>query len=114
MIDSLGGPAFSQNLDALASRGTLVALGLLSGSQANFDMSILLRKRIAIVGTTLRARPLEEKIAASRRFAESVVPWLERGTVKPIVDSVFDLVDIRAAQERLLSNVGFGKIILRV
>ena len=114
VIDTLGGPALAQNLDALAPKGRLVAVGLLAGSQANLDMNMLLRKRITIVGTTLRARPLEEKIEATRRFAESVVPWLERGLVKPVVDSVFDLENVREAQERLLSNLGFGKVVLRV
>ena len=71
-------------------------------------------KRASVVGTTLRARPLEEKIAATRRFADRVVPWLERGLVRPVVDRVFALGDIRAAQNRVESNVGFGKVILRL
>ncbi len=74
----------------------------------------MLRKRLTIVGTTLRARPLEEKIAATRRFADQVVPWLERGLVRPVVDSVFPFEDIRAAQQRLESNQVFGKVILKM
>ncbi|HEX8202031.1 MAG TPA: zinc-binding dehydrogenase, partial [Isosphaeraceae bacterium] len=50
----------------------------------------------------------------TRRFAERVVPWLARGLVRPIVDRVYALDDVRAAQERLESNAGFGKIILRM
>ena len=71
-------------------------------------------KRVTVVGTTLRARPLEEKIAATRRFAESVVPWLARGVVRPVVDRVFAFEDIRPATERMSSNLGFGKVILRL
>ena len=80
VIDFLGGPALAGNLAALATRGRLVLVGLLGGSGAPFDLNLMLRKRLTIVGTTLRARPLEEKIAATRRFADQVVPWLARGS----------------------------------
>lgn len=114
MIDFLGGPALAGNLAALATRGRLVLVGLLGGSNAPFDLNLMLRKRLMIVGTTLRARPLEEKIAATRRFAEEVVPWLAKGTVCPVVDSVFAFEDVHAAQERMESNEVFGKVILRL
>ena len=74
----------------------------------------MLRKRITIVGTTLRARPIEEKIAATLRFASEVCPWLERGLVRPVVDSVFPFDEFHAAQERVESNEVFGKVILRL
>ena len=83
VIDFLGGPALAGNLAALAPRGRLVLVGLLGGSNAPFDLNLMLRKRLTIVGTTLRARPLEEKIAATRRFADQVVPWLAQGTRPP-------------------------------
>ena len=63
---------------------------------------------------TLRARPLEEKIAATQRFAAQVVPWLARSLVRPIVDSVFAFEDVRAALLRLESNQVFGKVVLRI
>jgi NADPH:quinone reductase len=113
VIDHLGAPALSGNLAALAPLGRLVLVGLLGGSEAQIDLRMLLSKRITVVGTTLRARPLEEKIAATRRFAEQVVPWLQRGLVRPVVDRVFALEDVRAAVQRLASNEGFGKVILR-
>jgi NADPH:quinone reductase len=114
VIDFLGGPALAGNLSALATRGRLVLVGLLGGSTAPFDLNLMLRKRLTIVGTTLRARPLEEKIAATRRFGAQVVPWLARRLVRPVVDSVFAFDDIRAAQARMESNEVFGKVILRV
>ena len=114
VIDFLGGPALAGNLAALATRGRLVLVGLLGGSNAPFDLNLMLRKRLTIVGTTLRARPLEEKIAATRRFADQVVPWLERGIVRPVVDSVFPFEDVHAAQARMESNEVFGKVILRL
>ncbi len=114
MIDFLGGPALAGNMAALATRGRLVLVGLLGGSGAPFDLNLMLRKRLTIVGTTLRARPLEEKIAATRRFADLVVPWLARGLVQPVVDSVFPFEGVRDAQARMESNEVFGKVILRL
>jgi NADPH2:quinone reductase len=114
VIDFLGGSALAGNLASLTTRGRLVVVGLLAGGTATIDLTTLLRKRLMLVGTTLRARPLEEKIAVTRRFAERVVPWLERGLVRPIVDRVFAFEDVRNAQARLESNLGFGKVILRL
>ncbi len=114
VIDFLGGPALAANLAALAPLGRLVIVGYLGGANAPVDLSTILRKRLTIVGTTLRARPLEEKIAATRRFAEQVIPWLARGLVRPVVDSVFDLDDVRKAQARMEANEVFGKVVLRV
>ena len=113
VIDLIGGSVLAGNLAALASRGRLVLVGLLGGTNAQLDLNVLLRKRLTIVGTTLRARPLEEKIAATRRFAEQVVPWLARGMVRPVVDSTFAFEDVHAAQSRMESNQVFGKVILR-
>ena len=114
VIDLLGGVALTGNITALTTCGRLVLVGLLGGGSASIDLTTLMRKRIRIIATTLRARPLEEKILVTRAFAERVVPWLERGLVRPIVDRVFALDDIRAAQTRLESNHGFGKVILRL
>ncbi len=113
VIDFLGAPALADNLAALAIRGRLVVVGLLGGASTMLDLNTVLRKRLTIVGTTLRARPIEEKLGATRRFAEQVVPWLERGVVRPVVDSVFDLDQCREAQARLESNQVFGKVVLR-
>ncbi len=113
VLDVIGGKALGGNLAVLASRGRLVVVGLLSGSQAEIDLGLVLSRRITIVGTMLRGRPLEEKIAAVQRFERHVVPWLERGLVQPVIDSVFAVEDVREAYERVASNAGFGKVILR-
>ena len=114
VIDLLGGSALAGNLAALSPKGRLVLVGLLAGMSAPLDMSLMLRKRITIIGTTLRARPLEEKIAATLRFATEVVPWLERGLVRPVVDSVFAFDEFAQAQARVESNLVFGKVVLRL
>jgi NADPH:quinone reductase-like Zn-dependent oxidoreductase len=114
VIDLLGGPALASNLAALSPKGRLVLVGLLAGSTAPLDLNLMLHKRITLIGTTLRARPVEEKIAATQRLAYELVPWLERGLVRPVVDSVFPFEEIHAAQARLESNQVFGKVVLRL
>ncbi len=114
VIDLLGGSILSENVRALSTRGRLVLVGLLAGSSGTLDLGLMLHKRVTIIGTTLRARPLEEKITATAHFAASVGPWLERGQVRPVVDSVFPLADFASAYRRMESNESFGKVILRL
>lgn len=114
ILDLLGAPAWDGNMKALGVRGRLVVVGLLGGGTTTVDLRALMNKRAKVIGTTLRARPLEEKILATRRFARRVVPWLERGLVQPVVDRVFPFEEVRAAEQRLEANLGFGKIVLRV
>jgi NADPH2:quinone reductase len=114
LIDLLGGAVLAGNLAAVAPRGRLVLVGLLAGTSGSLDLNLMLRKRLTIVGTTLRARPLEEKIAATSRFAAELCPWLERGLVRPVVDSIFPFDEFHAAQARMEANELFGKVILRL
>lgn len=114
LIDHLGGPFWDANIEALTTRGRYVLVGLLAGLRTEVDLLALLRKRLRIVGTTLRARPLEEKIEATQRFARTIVPWLARGLVRPVVDRVYPFAEVHEAQKRLESNAGFGKIVLQI
>jgi putative PIG3 family NAD(P)H quinone oxidoreductase len=113
VVDLVGGKYLEGNLRVLALRGRMVVVGLTSGATAQFNMGVLLRKRLTIVGTVLRARPLEEKIALARDFAAHVMPLFEAGHLKPVVDRVFPFAEIRSAHELMESNETFGKIVLR-
>ncbi len=113
LIDLVGGNYFEGNLRVLAMRGRMVVVGLTAGATAQFNMGVLLRKRLTIVGTVLRARPLEEKIELARTVAERVVPLFDTGKLKPVVDRVMPFAQIRAAHELMESNETFGKIVLR-
>ena len=114
VLDLVGAAYLDANLDALSVRGRLMLIGTLGGSSATLDFRKVMGKRLTIIGTVLRGRNAEEKAAAVRRFATSVVPLLARERVRPVVDSIFPLADVRAAHERLESNETFGKIILRI
>ncbi len=112
ILDLVGGPYFQQNLACLATKGRLMLVGLTAGRSAEFDMGIALQKRLTIRGTTLRARSLAEKADATAWFAAEVVPLLASGRVKPNVDSVFSVSDVKNAYARVGSNANFGKVIL--
>ncbi len=113
LVDLVGGNYLEGNLRVLALRGRIVVVGLTAGASAPFNMGVLLRKRLTIVGTSLRGRPLEEKIALAREFSERIIPFFDAGRLKPVVDRVFPFEEIRAAHELMESNKTFGKIVLR-
>jgi putative PIG3 family NAD(P)H quinone oxidoreductase len=114
VLELIGGAYFDEDIRAVSVLGRIVLVGLLAGARTEVDLSGILRKRVRVMGTVLRARPLEEKIAAMRSFEAHVVPLFQRGLLAPVIDTVMDLDDAAAAHERMASNVGFGKIILRV
>lgn len=114
VLELIGGAYFAEDLRAAQPLGRIVLIGMLAGGKTEIELGLVLRKRLRIFGTMLRARPLEEKIAVMRAFEAQVVPLLARGLVKPIVDCVMPLADAARAHERMASNEGFGKIVLRV
>jgi NADPH2:quinone reductase len=114
ILDLVGGPYLKANLDALALYGRLMLVGTTAGGSAPLDYGILMHKRLRLTGTVLRARSTEEKARATSRFAAHVVPLLEKGLVRPVIDKVYKMDEVRAAHERLESNESFGKVVLMV
>ena len=112
VLDLVGGNYLDGNLRVLAPRGRIVIVGLTAGPVAQLNMGVLLHKRLAIVGTVLRARPLEEKIALAREFSERIVPLFDAGRLRPVVDRVFPFDEIRDSHALMESNRSFGKIVL--
>jgi NADPH2:quinone reductase len=114
VLDLVGGAYFPASIEAMAPLGRLMVIGTLAGREATIPLGRVLSSRITIRGTMLRGRALEEKIAATRAFEEQVVPMLERGVLRPVVDREFPLDQVRAAHMRMESNESIGKIVLRV
>jgi NADPH:quinone reductase len=114
VIDFIGAPYMEQNLQALASWGRLVFLATMGGTQANVNLGLLMGKRIAMRGVTLRTRTLEEKLAVTRRFATSVLPLLANGKVKPVIERVYAFDEIGEVHKVMGENKNFGKLIVRV
>ena len=113
ILDLVGAPYLDANLRLLGLRGRMVVVGLTAGAQNQLNMGVLLRKRLTIVGTVLRARPIEEKIALAREFSQRIIPFFDNGRLRPVIDRVFSFAEIRAAHELMESNRTFGKIVLR-
>src|SRR5437867_10186489 len=114
ILDLVGAAYFEANLSSLAQRGRIMLVGTTSGAKAMLDFSVIMRKRLTIKGTVLRARADEEKARAIRLFTSHVVPLLADGTVRPVIDSTYNLEEIREAHSRLESNESFGKVILLI
>jgi NADPH:quinone reductase len=112
VLDLNGGPYFAASLEAMALKGRIILIGGVAGGKTNVDLYQILRKRLHIIGTVLRARSLEEKIAITAAFAQEVVPLFAGGTIQPVIDSVFPIEKIQDAHRRLESNETFGKVVL--
>jgi NADPH:quinone reductase len=112
LLDLVGGPYVKASQKAMAHQGRMILVGTVAGSSYELDAKYVMSKRLQIRGTVLRARSMEEKIAATRLFAAEVVPLLACGVLKPNVDSVFPISDIGKAHQRLESNETFGKVVV--
>ena len=113
ILDVIGADYWDRNMRALALKGRMILVGLMGGNSTNANIGVLLQKRASVRGTTLRARPIEEKGAATRAFEKSVLPHIASGRVKVVVDRVFPLGEAAAAHEYMATNQNFGKIVLR-
>ena len=114
ILDLVGAKYLPANLDALALKGRLLFVGTTAGANAPLDFSVVMRKRLKITGTVLRSRSTEEKATATRLFAAHVLPLLSRGLVRPVIDKIYNMEDVREAHERLESNASFGKVVLMI
>jgi len=116
VLDPVGAATLPGDLAVLAPRGQVILLSTMSGARAELDLSLLMRKRARLVGSTLRSRPREEKAALVARFRREMLPAFEsgRGTkrLSVTIDSVF--VPERAAEafQRMRENKNVGKIVI--
>ena len=84
----------------------------MGGGLTSVNVGMLLMKRCTWVGTTLRPRPLEEKVAVTRRFAAEVLPLFAAGRLRPVIDSTFAFDDIADAHRHMEANANTGKIVV--
>jgi putative PIG3 family NAD(P)H quinone oxidoreductase len=112
ILDNMAAAYLSRNVSALAVEGRLVVIGMQGGTKAELDLNALMRKRAAIVATTLRARPVAEKTTICRAVTEHVWPLVADGTIKPIVDTTMPLAEAAEAHRRMESGGHTGKILL--
>ena len=114
ILDVIGGDYVERNIASLAVKGHIIQVGVMAGKPVPLNIGLLLGKRASITGTVLRARPLEEKIAISQRFASEMLPLFSTGQLKPVIDSVYGFADIALAHEYMATNGNVGKIVITV
>jgi putative PIG3 family NAD(P)H quinone oxidoreductase len=112
ILDNMGAKYLARNVELLAVNGRLVVIGLQGGTRAELDLGLLLRKRAAVVATSLRARPAQEKAAIVAAVREHVWPLVEAGRVRPVVHSTYALADAASAHRELESSTHVGKLLL--
>jgi putative PIG3 family NAD(P)H quinone oxidoreductase len=114
VLDLVGGDYLARDVEALAVGGRVMVIAAQGGRDATIDVGALMAKRARIWGTTLRARPLEERREIMAQVREHVWPLVARGDVRPVLDSVFPLESAAAAHERMATGEHSGKILLAV
>ncbi|MFW2336253.1 NAD(P)H-quinone oxidoreductase [Ilumatobacter sp.] len=114
ILDVVGGDEANRNLASIQPQGTIVQVGLMGGGQTSVNLGLLLVKRVHWIGTTLRARPIEQKAAISQRFVAEMIPRFVDGSLRPVIDSRFAMDDIAEAHRHMEANANTGKILVDV
>ena len=114
ILDPVGASYLAENLEALTLNGRLVLIGLMGGSRSEIDLAKLMMKRLRVVGSTLRARPLEEKASIMAELSQYVWPKISQGEIVPIIQQVFPIQAASEAHELVASDGTIGKVVLKV
>jgi putative PIG3 family NAD(P)H quinone oxidoreductase len=114
ILDHIGARYLSQNLSSLAVGGRLVEIGLMGGAQSELNLGMMLLRRLAVIGSTLRTRTVEEKAAIVGAFRDRFGAALAAGRLRPVIHTVLPLADAAEAHRLMKSSAHFGKIVLRV
>jgi len=114
VLDSIGAPYLADNLASLALGGRLVLIGLMGGAKVEANLAVLLAKRISVIGSTLRTRPVAEKAAIVAGFERRFGADLAAGRIRPIVDRVLPLEKAAEAHRAMKASEHFGKIVLSI
>jgi putative PIG3 family NAD(P)H quinone oxidoreductase len=112
VLDNMGAKYLARNLDVLAPNGRVVIIGMQGGTKAELDLGLLMRKRGAVISTSLRARPTDEKAAIVASVREHVWPLLAAGDVRPIIDRKIAMADAAGAHRVIEASDHIGKVLL--
>ena len=112
VLDVIGGEETDRNLKAVRTDATIVQVGLMGGANASVNVGLILSKRVTWIGTTLRARPVERKLALSQRFIDEMLPLFDSGAMCPVIDSRYSFDDIADAHRHMEANANVGKILI--
>ena len=115
ILDFVGGPYMNKNLACCATDGRIVSLAALGGAKvSDFSMAPFLRKRLQLTGTTMRSRSNEYRQRLTADFREKIWPHFADGTLRPVVDTIFDWQEVAEAHRYMASNANVGKIVMTI
>ena len=115
VLDFVAAPYFERNIGVLRTDGRMVLLALLGGAHVeNFNLGNLLKKRLQISASTLRSRSLDYQINLTETFANFALPLLGNGSLRPVIDRVYDWEDVQQAHRRMEANQNSGKLVLEI
>ncbi|WP_047309256.1 NAD(P)H-quinone oxidoreductase [Rhodopseudomonas palustris] len=114
ILDMVGGDYIERNYDAAAIDGRVVQIAFLGGAKANVNFAKLMTKRLQHTGSTLRPRSNADKAAMVAAIEAEVMPLLDQGRIKPLIDGTFELRDAADAHRRMETSQHIGKIVLTV
>jgi putative PIG3 family NAD(P)H quinone oxidoreductase len=112
ILDIMGAPYLARNLTALATGGRLAVVATQGGTRAELDLRMLMRKRAGVLGSTLRARPAQEKASIVAGVREQVWPLIDAGRVRPVIEAALPMAEAAAAHRLLDEGTHVGKILL--
>ncbi len=112
ILELVGAPNLDANVDALATNGRVVVIGIAAGAKGELNLAKLMYKRGRVMASTMRARPLEEKALMTRRLERHVLPLVASGAIRVPVAETFSLDDAAAAYERFAAGGKLGKLVL--
>jgi NADPH2:quinone reductase len=114
VLDLAGGPYVAASVKSLAQRGRIMLIATMAGNEVTLALNQLLGKRAHLMGTILRARPVEEIAEVMRAFSRYVAPLFAAGKLRPVIDKTFTISNIQEAHRYQESNQSFGKIVLSI
>lgn len=114
ILDIIGGSYLQKNLECLAYQGRLVTIATRGGAKGELDIGMMMRKQATATGSLLRPRSVSEKARLVSAVREHIWPLLKQGKLKPVIDSVYSLVEADRAHARMESGEHAGKVVLKV
>ncbi len=112
ILDMVGGDYIARNYEAAAVEGRIVQIAFQGSPKATVDFRRIMLKRLHHTGSTLRSRSVVDRGAIARAIEAKVMPLIEAGTVKPVIDSTFPLAKAAEAHARMETSAHIGKIVL--
>ncbi len=114
ILDIVGGAYVPKNIKCLAMEGRLVIIATQGGLKSEVNVLPIMLKRLTVTGSTLRSRTVSQKAEIARELKKRAWPLLDSGEVKPVIDSIFPMTQVRDAHRRLESGSHIGKVLLQI